>query len=80
MSCDHTWTRGREGEPSGCGWCIDCGVKVYAVEERECRGCAHHVRLIDGSICKKHLMAITPTMHVTYSVFIGTCFEEKETN
>ena len=71
--CKHTITQGRHGEKGA--WCVQCGEKTYAVDARECGDCAHHSRLLSGSICKKHLMAIVPTMHVTFSVADGTCWE-----
>ena len=30
---------------------------------------------MDGSICRKHLMAVVPDMHVTYMERTGSCFE-----
>lgn len=73
LVCAHTVTQSR-----GCGsgsWCCACGVKVYAVDERECQHCASHKRLWDGSICRRHLMRVAPAMHVTYKISEGSCFE-----
>jgi hypothetical protein len=73
MECQHIFTRGRDGETGS--WCCACGVKTLAVETRACGGCAHHRRLIDGSICRRHWMAIVPSMLVCYKITKGTCFE-----
>jgi len=70
--CEHIWTQGREGQ-NGL-WCGNCGVKVFEVDERGCGGCEHYRRLFDGSICKKHLMGVTKTMHVTYKISEGSCW------
>jgi hypothetical protein len=48
----------------------------FAVDPRECQHCHHSRKLHDGWICKKHLMAVTPDMHVTYDVAKGTCWED----
>jgi hypothetical protein len=71
-TCQHTITESRAGERGS--WCRACGEKIYDVDPRECQDCAHHKRLIDGSICSKHLMAVTRTMHVTFKVANGTCW------
>ena len=73
--CSHTITQGRAGEVGS--WCCACGQKVYDVDERECGSCVHHSRLIGGSICKKHLMAITVDMRVTFKISEGTCWGKK---
>ena len=79
--CEHTITAGRAGEKGD--WCVNCGIKVHAVHDRACGECIHHKRIgADGfgghSICRKHLMAVTTDMHVTYSLLKrdGLCFEE----
>lgn len=74
--CTHMITMGRDGEKGS--WCNQCGIKVLDVEPRECGGCTHHKQLIDGGICKKHLMACTASMHVTYKIATGTCWAPKE--
>ena len=76
MSCTHIMTQGRKGETGS--WCVDCGIKVYAVDERECQGCQHSKNLLDGWICSQHLMRITADMHVTFKIANGTCFEARE--
>ena len=60
--------------------CVDCGVKVCAVHDQPCSGCRHYRLLIGGSICRRHLMRVTPDMHVTYKIGKparegGLCFE-----
>lgn len=52
-------------------------------ETRECGGCKHYKTdptSVSGrlGICKKHLMAVTMTMLVTYHETKGTCFEPIE--
>ncbi len=49
--------------------------KAYFLETRPCSGCQHYKRLIDGSICRKHLMGVLPDMLVTYAEQDGTCWE-----
>jgi len=70
--CAHAFTKTKISEAGS--WCCDCGVKVFDIEPRECQGCASHKRLPDGSICTRHLMAVAPTMHVTYRLAEGSCF------
>lgn len=74
--CEHTLTQGREGQTGW--WCRACGVKVYEVEPRECRGCrwfrdmgSHQI-----PICQHHMMGVTRDMHVMFAVAKGTCFTE----
>jgi hypothetical protein len=47
----------------------------FAVDRRECRFCTHAKKLAwdGGWICRKHLMGITPSMHVTFFKPEGTC-------
>lgn len=73
--CEHTFTRGREGQKGS--WCVDCGEKIYDVDPRECGACKAFRRLWDGSICTKHLMGVVPDMHVNYRVEDGSCWEER---
>lgn len=75
MDCAHTWTRTEAGKTGS--WCTDCGVKVYDVDPRECKDCAHHERLIGGSICRKHLMGVTQDMHVTFKIAEGSCWTQR---
>lgn len=65
-----------EGDNTG-SWCVECGRKVLTVDKRECKDCIHSKKLIDGWICKKHLMSIIPNMHVTFHTEEGSCFEYK---
>lgn len=76
--CDHTWTQGREGEKGS--WCNACGEKVLDVETRPCEGCAHYRDVIHGAVCKKHLMAVSPAMLVTFKIADGTCWKNKGHN
>ena len=71
--CKHTITQGRKGERGS--WCMACGVKVYDVDERPCKDCAHSSKLWGGTICNKHLMSVTPDMHVTFKIADGTCWK-----
>ena len=74
MACNHTVTQGREGH-RGSSWCVACGEKVSEVDSRECQGCGFSRKLLTGWVCKKHLMAISPDMHVTFNISEGTCWE-----
>jgi hypothetical protein len=71
-ACNHPITQGRAGAEGS--WCCSCGVQVYAVDDRECRGCAHARQLFDGWICHRHLMRITPDLRVTYKLAEGSCW------
>jgi hypothetical protein len=73
-ACPHDIQRCRKDEAGI--FCEACGIKVYGVEPRECQGCRWYRRLSDGSICRKHLMAVTPTMHVTFALTEGTCWTD----
>jgi hypothetical protein len=76
VSCRHTVTRGRENEKGS--WCVDCGVKVFDVDERECKDCKHFfTRPFNYSGCRKHLMAVSPDMHVTYKIEDGSCWSAR---
>lgn len=44
-------------------------------ETRPCGDCLHYKRLIDRSICRKHLMGVLPDMLATYMERNGTCWE-----
>lgn len=72
-SCNHTVTQGRKGE--GGSWCVSCGIKVYEVETRDCSGCIHYSRIVGGSVCRKYLMVVVPSMLVTFAIECGTCWE-----
>jgi hypothetical protein len=56
-------------------FCVECGRKTMEVETRECQYCKHSKKLIDGYICKKHLMSISANMLVSYDPKDGTCWE-----
>jgi len=71
--CTCTITMGREGEKGN--WCLTCGKKVLEVESRKCEGCKYCKFFTNHHICTKHHMHIHPTMHVTYKVSEGSCFE-----
>lgn len=73
VSCRHTVTQGREGEKGS--WCVECGRKVWDVETRECQDCQHYFKTIDYTGCRKHLMAVIPTMNVTYRIEKGSCWK-----
>lgn len=72
MTCSHTVTQGRESHEGS--WCLECGEKVYDVDERECKDCEFSSKLIGGWICKKHLMVVTPDMRVTFKISQGSCW------
>jgi len=76
--CHHTWTQGRPEEKGS--WCHDCGAKVLEVETRTCEGCEHCKAVFAGSVCKKHLMAVSPDMLVTFKIANGTCWQAKTPN
>jgi hypothetical protein len=73
--CQHTVTQGKDGKLGS--WCVACGAKAWEVDDRECQHCAHAKKLIGGWICNRHLMAISPSMHVTFSIEKGSCWESK---
>lgn len=81
--CSHMITQGREGEPSGRSWCKACGVQVWEVHDRPCNECRHYKDMGEGQIpiCRKHLMGVTRTMHVTYKLTgePRLCFEADAT-
>lgn len=86
-TCQHTVTQGREGESGS--WCVDCGVKVYAVHNRPCREC-RFFRPEAGSQGRTGVcyMRVTASMHVTYKIANGhtpgvekgLCFEAAPTS
>lgn len=49
--------------------------EVSLIETRPCGECQHYKRLIDGSICRKHLIGVLPDLRVTYMERNGTCWE-----
>ncbi len=51
---------------------------AFVEDPRECQDCRHARHLWDGWICHANLMSISPTMHVTYAVAKGSCWEPKE--
>lgn len=75
-ACDHTITRGREGETGS--WCVSCGVKVWEVHDRPCGECSHFEKTEWGSMCRKHFMRVTPSLKVTFNLIDpkrALCFE-----
>ena len=50
----------------------------FSVEKRECGGCKNFkldaVANVIG-ICSKKIMIVTSTLHVSYRIVEGTCFE-----
>ncbi len=73
--CIHSWTTGRKDEKGS--WCKNCGGKVFEVETRPCEGCEHYKNVFAGAICKKHMMAVSPIMLVTFKIADGTCWQER---
>lgn len=74
VSCNHTTTQGRNGEKGS--WCVDCGIKVYEVETRECKDCKYFFKRPFFTGCESKLMAVVPSMNVTYKLSEGTCFKD----
>lgn len=72
MTCSHTITQGRAGEKGA--WCVACGEKVYGVDDRECKDCDFARKLLGGWTCHRHLMAIAPSMNVTFKISEGSCW------
>lgn len=50
----------------------------YAVDDRQCGECRHYSPHGRTGICRRHLMWVTPEMHVTYEVAQGSCHEPVE--
>lgn len=80
VDCTHTVTQDKEGEKHGDSFCVDCGIKVYELDERPCSDCKHFKDMGAFSIpiCRKHLMGVSHDMHVWYKIEKGTCFKEPE--
>lgn len=75
VSCKHTITKGRKDQNGS--WCVECDEKVYEVDERECKDCVSFFRRpLNYSGCRRHLMAVSPDMHVTYKIKDGTCWKD----
>lgn len=55
-ACSHGVTQGRKGEEGS--WCEKCGLKIYDVDPRGCKDCAHFKDLgptqDNHCICKHH--------------------------
>lgn len=80
MPCSNCGSITTTGKPDQKGsWCTECGTKVYEVEKRECKSCSHYFKNFNYSGCKKHLMAVSPDMNVTYEIVKGTCFNPNNT-
>lgn len=74
VMCKHTVTQGKKGEKGS--WCVDCGKKIYGVDERECKNCIHFFDSLGYTGCRKHLMAVSPDMHVTFKIEEGSCWSD----
>ena len=46
----------------------------FKVETRLCIDCVNAKQLWDGWICKKHLIALSKKMYVTYEIREGSCW------
>jgi hypothetical protein len=73
ISCNHFATQGREGQKGS--WCIECGVKIFEVDDRQCKDCKNFRTDMLGSFCSKLLMSVIPSMNVTFKIEDGTCFD-----
>jgi predicted RNA-binding Zn-ribbon protein involved in translation (DUF1610 family) len=73
--CNHTATQKKEKDTAY--YCIECGEKVLEIDHRECQHCRNfkNMGMFEIPICKKKLMGVTRTMHVTYYVKDGSCWE-----
>jgi len=72
VECKHMMLQERKGERGQ--WCMACDAKVYDVDERQCQDCTHSRKLWDGTICKRHLMRVTPDMNVMFKIAKGSCW------
>lgn len=75
-ACERGITQGRKGERGS--WCVACGLKIYDVDDRQCKDCRHSQKLLDGTICNKHLMRVAPDMNVTFRIVDGSCWEARD--
>jgi hypothetical protein len=64
--CLHSITKGKEGQKGS--WCIECGAHVLAVHDKPCGQCFNFLKVSGGTICRKHMMAVSADMRVTYYV------------
>ena len=74
QTCNHMVVKG--------GDCIECGTKVYGIDERPCGDCQHFKKHLGANKmggCNKHSMFVTECMHVTFKVAEGTCFTPRLT-
>ena len=78
LECKHTITKSKDTEKGS--WCVNCGIKVFDVDSRPCGECNYFFSHAGGgySGCRKHLMAVTPAMNVTFKIAGGTCWEAKQ--
>ena len=73
--CGSAVSTGKEGLKGS--WCVDCGEKVFSVDDRECKDCESFFSRPFYSGCSKHLMRVSPDMNVTYPTNEGSCFKLK---
>lgn len=74
--CPHTVSSVRNGERGA--WCKQCGVQTLAVDDRPCGDCAHFFEGAGYAGCKRHLMAVTRTMNVSYDPRKSSCWVPPE--
>ena len=81
--CGSYITQGRAGEKGS--WCVECGTKVFDVDDRVCGDCIHFIPSTDAlglsgvsGVCGQHLMRVTACMHVTYQISEGSCWKDKQ--
>jgi len=62
-------------------YCVTCGKKIYATEERHCSECLHF-RTHNNCwySCEKSKLTIWKDKHVYYKIAEGTCFRDREDN
>lgn len=72
-NCKHTNQQGKQGETGY--WCVDCGIKVMAIEARPCKDCGSlFVNDFGHTECEVHETAVIPNMYVCYKIADGSCF------
>jgi hypothetical protein len=83
--CPHTVTRRHANLDDRKSYCVACDEPVMDVDPRECGDCYWYRPMRDLSTvlaqrcgeCGKHTMIVTSTMHVTFHIAKGTCWEPK---
>lgn len=73
--CEHLITLGKNRRLGM--WCTACGEKIFELNPEPCSECTQYRRRWYGSICKKKMMGVVPSMRATYRIEDGTCFEAK---